>query len=73
MAAVGRPPAGERDTPHIDNVVTHPLCEPGSGPDQPVPAINNTITHAQPPGSTDQPGSAMPKISNTITTPGPNK
>jgi len=67
MAAVGRPPAGERDKPPISDVITHS----GDGSDQ-AKEIANTITCAHPSGP-DAPGSVMPKIANTITTPGPNK
>lgn len=66
MASTGREPAGERDKPHLDNVIT----ASGSPSDQPV-AIDNTITCPHAMGQT--PGSSLPPIANTITKAGPNK
>lgn len=67
MAAVGRPPAGERDRPPISDVIT---SSPG-GEDKDRP-IANVITQSKPTGP-DAPASVMPPIANTITTTGPNK
>lgn len=67
MAATGRPPAGDRDTPKIPEVITG---SPG-GPDQDK-HVENVITCSKPTGP-DAPGSAMPRIANTITSTGPNK
>jgi hypothetical protein len=67
MAAVGRPPAGERDKPPISDVIT----ASGDGADQDKP-IANVITSSKPTGP-DAPGSSMPQVANTITKAGPNK
>lgn len=66
MAATGRP-AGHEGDPAIPNDITRP----GRHEDKDVP-IANTITCSNPTGP-DAPGSAMPAIANTITTPGPSK
>jgi hypothetical protein len=66
MAAEGRAPAGERDKPHIDNVIT----VSGEGEDTPK-SLMNAITCPHAMGQT--PGSSLPPIANTITKAGPNK
>jgi len=66
MASQGREPAGERDKPRLDNVITGS----GDGSDQDK-HVGNAITCAHPMGQT--PGSAEPPIANVITHTGPNK
>jgi hypothetical protein len=66
MAATGREPGGERDKPHIDDVIT----ETGEASDSPK-HIANAITGAKPEGQVL--GSSQPPIANTITKSGPNR
>jgi hypothetical protein len=66
MAGQGREPAGERDKPHIKDVIT----ASGDASDQPK-SVDNAITCPHAMGQT--PGSSLPPIANTITAAGPNK
>jgi hypothetical protein len=66
MAATGRDTPGERDKPHMDNVIT----ATGEGADTPK-SIGNAITAPKALGQIA--GQTEPPIGNVITCPGPNK
>jgi hypothetical protein len=66
MAANGRSPKGERDKPHIPDVIT----QTGDGSDTPK-SIGNVITVPVSLGQVG--GENEPHIANVITDPGPNK
>jgi hypothetical protein len=66
MAATGRDTPGERDKPHMDNVITRS----GEASDTPK-EICNVIT--KPVSLGQVAGQNEPHIANVITNPGPNK